>query len=328
MTTIAKPKRTETAASEPFWERGWFRRTAPLMLVYGLLIVLFVYTSISSDRFPSERHIFNILRQAAFLGVVAVGQTFVILTAGIDLSVGALVKVSTLVAAVTMNGEAANTPQTILAVLGVGLLVGAIHATIITQLNVAPFIVTLGSFSVLRGVALLISDEPIGRASSELLLFYDAKIGPLPTLGVLFFILILVSIFVLRKTTFGRYIYAIGGNEQVARLSGIPVNLVKYGVYILCSMLAAVTGLMVLARSGVGSPAAGDGLELEAITAVILGGTSLFGGRGGMIGTLGGVLLLGLTANMLIVLNADQFLRQLIQGLIIVTAVALYRQER
>jgi ribose/xylose/arabinose/galactoside ABC-type transport system permease subunit len=322
---------------ERFWQNERFRRVAPLLLVYGILILLFIYTSISSDRFPSQRHIFNNLRQAAFLGTVAVGQTFVILTAGIDLSVGALVKVSVLVAAIIMDGDSANIPAAVAITMSVGLLVGVIHATLITRLNIAPFIVTLGTFSILRGVALMISDEPIGRASPEFLRFYDASIPlfelndgemiALPVLGVGFFILVLASIFVLRRTIFGRYIYAIGGNEEVARLSGIPVTRVKYGVYIICSLLASLTGLLLLSRSGVGDPVAGDGLELQAITAVILGGTSLFGGRGGMVGTLGGVLLLGFTSTMLVVLNALQWIRQLIQGVIIVLAVALYRQK-
>jgi ribose/xylose/arabinose/galactoside ABC-type transport system permease subunit len=140
-------------------------------------------------------------------------------------------------------------------------------------------------------------------------------------------VLIILAIVMLRRTAFGRYIYAIGGNEEVARLSGIQVDRVKFGVYILSSLLASVTGLLYLSRMGIGDPVVGDGLELRAITAVIIGGTSLFGGRGSIIGTLGGVLLIGLTANLLVVLNVNRFYQELIQGAIIVGAVALYRQE-
>ena len=141
-------------------------------------------------------------------------------------------------------------------------------------------------------------------------------------------LLILAGIFVLRRTVFGRYIYAIGGNEQVAQLSGIRVDWVKIGVYVLCSTLAALTGLLYLTRSGVGDPVTGEGAELQAITAVILGGTSLFGGQGGLIGTLGGVLLMGLTNNVLVILNVSSWYQDLIQGLVIVGAVALYKQKR
>ena len=141
-------------------------------------------------------------------------------------------------------------------------------------------------------------------------------------------LLILAGTFVLWRTAFGRYIYAIGGNEQVARLSGIRVDSVKIGVYVLCSALAALTGLLYLARAGVGDPVIGVGAELQAITAVILGGTSLFGGQGGLIGTLGGVLLMGLTNNILVILNISSWYQDLIQGLVIVGAVALYKQKR
>jgi ribose/xylose/arabinose/galactoside ABC-type transport system permease subunit len=207
------------------------------------------------------------------------------------------------------------------------LVVGTIHATIITQLNVAPFIVTLGSYSILRGLALGISPIPTGKAAPELVSLYDAKIGPVFVLIAVFLVVLILVVLMLRWTPFGRYIYAVGGNEQVARLSGIPVNRVKFGVYILCSVLTALTGLFFLSRYGVSDPVIGDGLELQTITAVILGGTSLFGGRGGMIGTLGGVLLLGLTGNLLVVLNVSQWYREFIQGAVIVIAVALYKQK-
>lgn len=303
------------------------RRIAPLLIVYGLILVLVMFGWANSDRFLTDRNLLNVLRQAAFLGTLAIGQTLVILMGGIDLSIGSLVKLSVLVAAIVMNGSSENTFAAILATLGLGILVGTVHALAITRLNIAPFIVTLGTYSIIRGIALNITTTPIGRASPELVAFYDQKAGPVYVLIAIFLVMLLAAIFMLRRTPFGRYIYAIGGNEQVARLSGIPINRVKFGVYILCSVLAALTGLFLLGRYGIGDPVVGDGLELQSITAVILGGTSLFGGRGGMIGTLGGVLLLGLTGNLLVVLNANQWIRDLIQGAVILIAVALYKQR-
>jgi ribose/xylose/arabinose/galactoside ABC-type transport system permease subunit len=187
--------------------------------------------------------------------------------------------------------------------------------------------VTLGSYSILRGLSLAITSKPVGRAAPEVLALYDQKIGPVPLLVILFALLLVVVILMLRRTRFGRHVYAVGGSEEVAQLSGVPVKRIRYGVYMLCSMSAALTGLLYLSRMGVGDPVVGDGLELQSITAVILGGTSLFGGRGGLIGTLGGVLLLTLTNNMLVMLNVNQWIQQLIQGLIIVGAVALYNQK-
>jgi ribose transport system permease protein/putative xylitol transport system permease protein len=304
-----------------------------------MVLALVIGGASYSDRFLTERNLVNVLRQSSFLGIVAIGQTLVILTGGIDLSVGSLVKLSVLVAAVLMDGNPENTAKAIIATIGLGMLVGAAHALVITQLKVAPFIVTLGTFSILRGAALMISTGPIGKATHDFLLLYDRRldsypvlgsvpwIGTLPILVAFFFILLLLTAYLLRRTPFGRHIYAVGGNEQVARLSGIRVSWVKFGVYILCSTLAAVSGLMWLSRMGVGDPVIGEGLELQSITAVILGGTSLFGGRGGVLGTLGGVLLLSLTANLLVVLNVNQWIQGLIQGIIIIIAVALYKQE-
>lgn len=304
------------------------RRNAGLFIVYGLLFALVLFGALNSERFLTERNIFNVLRQAAFLGTVAIGQTLVILTGGIDLSVGSLVKLSVLVSALLMNGQPENTVPAIVATVGLGVLVGAFHAFVITRLHVPPFVVTLGTFSILRGLSLTIATRPVGRASPDWLSLYDLRIGSVPVLVIFFATFAAVTIFVLRRTRFGRYVYAVGGDEQVARLSGIRVNRVKYGVYIACSVLATVTGLMWLSRMGVGDPVIGEGLELETITAVILGGTSLFGGVGGVIGTVGGVLLLGVTNNILVVLNVNQWIQQFIQGLIIVAAVALYRQPR
>lgn len=304
------------------------RRSLPIYVVYGLIIALFIFGSLASERFLTERNLFNVLRQAAYLGIVALGQMLVILTAGIDLSIGSLVKLSVLVSAVLMSGESANTPLAIVATLALGLLIGFIHATVIDRLNISPFIVTLASYIILRGISLSISTSPIGKASREVVLFYDQRLGPVPYIVIAFVILVIIMVFLLRRTVFGRHIYAVGGNQEVARLSGVPITRVRYGVYMLCSLLASACGLLWLSRMGVGDPVIGDGLELETITAVIIGGTSLFGGRGGVLGTIGGVLLLGLTANLMVMLSVQQYYQGLIQGLVIVAAVALYRQER
>lgn len=306
---------------------AFVRRHAPILIVYGVLLIMFVGGAIAGERFLTERNIFNVLRQAAFLGTASIGQTLVILTGGIDLSVGSVVKLSLLVSAILMDGRPENTLIAIVVTLAMGALIGFIHAFVITRFRVAPFIVTLGTYSILRGISLMVATKPVGRASPGMLRLYDISVGPVPVLVILFAVLIVGVYFLLRRTTFGRYIYAVGGNEETAKLSGINVNRVKYGVYIGCSMLAALTGLLTLSRMGIGDPVVGDGLELQSITAVILGGTSLFGGRGGVIGTLGGVLLLGLTNNLLVVLKVNQWIQDLIEGLIIVGAVALYRQK-
>ncbi len=324
----APPSSGLTSAWSSVRSSPFLRRYGPVLVVYGLLLALALGASLyAPDKFLTERNIANRLRDSAFLGTLALGQMLVILTGGIDLSVGSLVKLTLLTSALWMSGQSENTGAAILATLALGALVGAVHALLITRLNIAPFIVTLGTYSVLRGIAYAISTGPIGKAAPEVLRLYDQRIGPVPVIVVLFAALLLLLIFVLKRTPFGRYIFAVGGNEQVARLSGIRVNRIKFGVYILCSVLAALTGLLSLSRYGIGDPSVGDGLELQSITAVVLGGTSLFGGQGGVIGTLGAVLLFGLTNNLLVVLNVNQWIQQLIQGVIIVGAVALYKQK-
>ncbi len=317
-----------TAISVPQFKRAFFSRNARIIAVYVLIGILLTIGALSSPRFLSERNLFNVLRQASFLGVVTLGQMLVILTAGIDLSVGSVVKLSVLVSAVLMNGDSSNTLPVILIVMGMGLLIGLLHGIFINQLDINPFIVTLSSYVILRGCALGISTSPIGKSSKEVLLFYDQRLGPLSLIFIFFLILIVVLLWMLRYTKFGRYIYAIGGNPEVARLSGIPVRRVRYGVFMLSGLLASICGLLWLSRMGVGDPVIGNGLELSTITAVIIGGTSLFGGRGGVPGTIGGVLLLTILANLLVTLNVPQYYQGLIEGAVIVAAVALYRQDR
>lgn len=303
------------------------RRNATIVIIYGLIVLLLIIGTASSERFFTDRNLFNVLRQAAFLGVAAFGQMLVILTGGIDLSVGSVVKVSVLVSAILMSGDSNNTFLAIVLTLGLGLLVGFVHAFLINRLRVAPFIVTLASYVILRGVALNISTSPIGKSSREMLLFYDQRLGPVFVIIVLFLVMVILLSILLNRTVFGRHIYAVGGNPEVAHLAGISVPRVRYGVYMLCSGFAALCGLLWLSRMGIGDPVIGDGLELDTITAVILGGTSLAGGRGKVIGVLGGVLLLSLTGNLLVSLRVNQWIQGLIQGAIIVAAVALFRQD-
>ena len=305
----------------------FLRRYGPVFAVYGFVILLFIIGITQSERFFTERNLANVARQAAFLGIVALGQMLVILTAGIDLSVGSLVKVSILVSAIVMNGDSDNLFIAVVATLALGVLVGLIHGFLINELRIAPFIVTLASLVILRGIGLSISSSPVGKASRELIMFYVQKIGPVPIIAVMFGVLLVLTALMLRYTVFGKYLFAVGGNTEVAHLSGVPVKKVRYGVYVICSLTASVTGLLWLSRMGVGDPAIGDGIELQAITAVIIGGTSLFGGRASVLGTLGGVLLLGVTANILVMLGVNQFIQGLVQGLVIVAAVAVYKQE-
>ena len=215
------------------------RRHASTLIVYGLILILGVYASLLSSNFLTERNIFNVLRTAAFLGTVAIGETLVIISGGIDLSVGSVIKLAVLMSAILMDGKPENIAVAAAATLAMGAVIGLINGLLITKVRIAPFIVTLGAYSILRGVSYSVTTKPAGRAAPGFLHLYDLKFGPVPLLVIFLVLMIVAGIFVLRRTAFGRYIYAIGGNEQVARLSGIRVDRVKIGVYVLCSTLAA-----------------------------------------------------------------------------------------
>ena len=307
--------------------RSFFQKHAIILVVYALILVMIVIGTFNSEYFLTLRNLTNVLRQAAYLGTVALGQMLVILIAGIDLSVGSLVKLCVLVSAILMDGDPDNVWIAVTLTLGLGLSVGLIHAFLINELNMSPFVVTFASLFILKGISLSISTKPIGRASSDFLMLYSEKFAGIYVIVFFFIILMLLMMFLLNKTIFGRHIYAVGGNLSVAQLSGISVKKVRYGVYSLCSVLAAATGLLWLMRMGVGDPVIGNGLELNVIIAVVIGGTSLFGGRGTVIGVLGGVLLLTFTDNLLVILGVSQFYSGLIKGLIFVAAVSLYKME-
>ena len=307
--------------------RSFFQKHAIILVVYALILVMIVIGTFNSEYFLTLRNLTNVLRQAAYLGTVALGQMLVILIAGIDLSVGSLVKLCVLVSAILMDGDPDNVWIAVTLTLGLGLSVGLIHAFLINELNMSPFVVTFASLFILKGISLSISTKPIGRASSDFLMLYSEKFAGIYVIVFFFIILMFLMMFLLNKTIFGRHIYAVGGNLSVAQLSGISVKRVRYGVYSLCSVLAAATGLLWLMRMGVGDPVIGNGLELNTIIAVVIGGTSLFGGRGTIIGVLGGVLLLTFTDNLLVTLGVSQFYGGIIKGVIFVAAVSLYKTD-
>ena len=308
-------------------KRSFFQKHAIILIVYALILVLVVIGAFNSEHFLTLRNLTNVMRQAAYLGTAALGEMMVILIAGIDLSVGSLVKLCVLVSAILMDGDPDNVWMAVSLTLGLGLSVGLIHAFLINELNMSPFVVTFASLFILKGISLSITTKPIGRASRDFLMLYSEKIAGIYVIIFFFIILILMMMFLLNKTIFGKHIYAIGGNLSVAQLSGISVKRVRYGVYSLCSVLAAATGLLWLMRMGVGDPVIGNGLELNVIIAVVIGGTSLFGGRGTVLGVLGGVLLLTFTDNLLVILGVSQFYSGLIKGLIFVAAVSLHKME-
>jgi ribose transport system permease protein len=304
------------------------RENAGLLAIWGVLAFMIVGSAIFSPTFRSTGNLFNVLRQSVFLGIVAIGQTIVIIAGGIDLSVGSVVKLVTLIAAGVMLGREQLALPAIVLCLGVGCIIGLANGLIVTRLKVPAFIATLGMYSIVRGLAYGYTTSPIGSVSKSVRSIYGTQIGPVPMPVIIFALLMIAGVILLKLTVFGRHIYAVGGNVQVARLSALKVDRIKVAVFVISGFLASLAGVLMVSRMVVGDPNVGEGLELDSIAAVALGGTSLLGGRGGLMGTLAGVLILAFVANIFNLLSLDVWYQQLIKGLIILAAVSIYKQKR
>jgi ribose/xylose/arabinose/galactoside ABC-type transport system permease subunit len=304
------------------------RENAGLLAIWGVLAFMIVGSAIFSPTFRSTGNLFNVLRQSVFLGVVAIGQTIVIIAGGIDLSVGSVVKLVTLIAAGVMLGREQMALPAIALCLGVGCIIGLANGLIVTRLKVPAFIATLGMYSIVRGLAYGYASSPIGSVSKSVRSIYSTQIGPVPLPVIIFALLMIAGLILLKLTVFGRHIYAVGGNVQVARLSALKVDRIKVAVFVISGFLASLAGVLMVSRMVVGDPNVGEGLELDSIAAVALGGTSLLGGRGGLMGTLAGVLILAFVGNIFNLLSLDVWYQQLIKGLIILVAVSIYKQKR
>lgn len=304
---------------------------APLFLL--TLIIVF---AVLEPRFLHPLNLFNILRQVSIAGLVAIGMTFVILTAGIDLSVGSLLALSGLVGAYVAKGgledrfavgasvDAGNPVWlALIAAVAVGMLGGAIQGTAVTRLRVPPFVVTLGGLTAFRGAALLFSGGgPISGFAPDYTWWGQGKIGMVPVPVIIFLVCAAVAHVVLRYTQFGMHVFATGGNHRAASLNGIPTGRIVFLVYVIVGFFCGIAGFLLSARLSSAEAVAGLGLELTVIASVVIGGTSLFGGIGSIVGTVTGACLIGVLTNGLVLLNVSSFVQQIIIGIILVSAVA------
>jgi len=295
-----------------------------------VLIGLSAVAALISPAFLNPVNLTNVLRQVSLFGIVSVGMTFVILTKGIDLSVGSILGVCAVTAAtlLTMGWPVA---VVVVVVLLVGVLQGAVNGLGVTWGGVPPFIMTLGVMVMGRGLAMMIANgQPVsirGVAEEFSWLGRGDMLG-LPVPVWIFLLVAAVSIFVLRFTAYGRQVYAIGSNAEAARLSGINVKAVEFSVYVISGFLAGLTGLIFVSRLTVGEPTAGTGIELEAIAITVIGGTSLFGGEGTIVGTIIGAGILAVLANIMNLVGVSPFTQQIVKGAIIVGAVLYEMQQR
>ena len=294
----------------------------------GLFLIVIVIT-ILNPSFMTTDNVLNILRQVSISALIAFGMTFVILTGGIDLSVGSTLALTGAVAA-TMLASGIDPVLTMLAALLLGAVLGAINGVIIAKGKVAPFIATLATMTIYRGLTLVYTDgRPVSGLGNEITFQMLGKgyfFGiPVPVCTM---ILAFIALYVImHKTTFGRRVYAVGGNEAASKLSGINVDRIKIAVYSLTGMLAALSALILTSRLNSAQPTAGTSYELDAIAAVVLGGTSLTGGKGWIFGTLVGALIIGVLNNGLNLIGVSSFFQQVVKGIVILIAVLIDRKK-
>jgi ribose/xylose/arabinose/galactoside ABC-type transport system permease subunit len=312
---------------------GLLARFAPVIF----LLVLMGVFALLSPAFLKPLNLFNVMRQVSVYGLLAIGMTFVILTRGIDLSVGSIVALSGLAAAIVAKGglesrfavgaateaQGYGWPLAMLTALAVGTGAGLIQGLAITRLKVPPFVVTLGGMSAFRGLALLLAGGgPISGFDDAYRFVGQGTIGPVPVPVIIFLTAAAIAHVVLRYTRYGRRIYAIGGNPEAARLSGLAVERLTLSVYIIIGFLAGLGSFVLSARLNSAEAVAGIGYELTVIASVVIGGTSLFGGIGTIFGTVIGTILIGVLLNGLQLNNVSSYVQQVIIGVIIVLAVA------
>jgi ribose/xylose/arabinose/galactoside ABC-type transport system permease subunit len=315
--------------SQSVIKKGSIRKILTKYGIYIAFAALFIILSVSSESFLTTINMINILRQVSIIGIVAIGMSFVVITGGIDLSVGSIMALSAVVAASFAQVDSNySIIIPIIAGLTVGLACGLINGALVAKWKVAPFIATLGMMTAARGLAMVYTDgRPVIGLSSTYNNIGSGYILGLPIPVIALIVIVLIGVFLLNYTVFGRHVLATGGNEQSAKLSGIDVTSVKIGVYAIAGLLAGIGGMILSSRIMSGSPVLGQGYELDAIAAVVIGGTSLFGGVGSIIGTVVGVLIIGVMNNGLDLLNVSSYYQQILKGAIIVIAVLLDKKN-
>lgn len=299
---------------------------------YGSFVGLFalvVVLSILSPDFLTISNLMNVLNQVSLNGLVAIGMTFVILSAGIDLSVGSVLAFTGAILAAMLKGGIPGLLAMLICVI-LGAVLGGFNGYAISKFRLQPFIVTLASMIIFRGATLVFTNgipiTGLGNNSVFVNIGNGSFLG-IPYSGLILILFLLFMAFILSKTIYGKAVYAIGGNTDAARLSGINVYTTRFGVYVFSGLFSSIAGIILVSRLDSAQPVAGQGYEMDAIAAVVLGGTSLSGGRGYMLGTLIGVLIIGILNNGLNLLDVSAFYQQIVKGAVILFAVMLDRKR-
>ncbi len=298
---------------------------------YGIILVLIalcILFGMLSPVFFRFENIINIFRQVAIVGIVAVGMTFVILTGGIDLSVGSIIGVSSVFTAQLMLGGM-SAPWAVVLTIATCSLFGLFNGVIVNELFIPPLVATLGTMTALRGVAFIISGGlPVFGFSNTISSLGQGYLWIIPVPVIIMAITFVLGFVLLNSTRFGRYVYGVGGNEEATRLSGIGVKRIKILVYTISGFLSGIAGIILLSRLDSGQPTAGQGYEMDVITAVVIGGVSISGGEGNIVLVIAGVFIMGVLSNGMILLNINDYVQWVVKGFVLVAAVGFDRVSR
>ncbi|MGJ0204255.1 ABC transporter permease subunit [Leucobacter sp. gxy201] len=295
---------------------GWLKEQYPLFILIGLLIV----AAFSTDAFFTTRNLTNLLLQVSVIGIVSLAQFLIILTGGIDISVGSVLALAGVLCAGLLNGQSVLLAAVV--AIAVGLLFGILTGYLVAFRGLEPFIVTLGIMALARGLVYAYTEGvPVKPAAEDFRAIATTTVAGIPVLGLIWLGLAALIWFVTTRTVFGRRIYAIGSNKHAAYASGVPVRRTLITVYIFAGILVGLAGFLLTARIGAATPTAGSLYELDAIAAVVIGGASLAGGKGRLSGALFGTLILGVIANLLVLLNVSAYLQDAFRGALILFAI-------
>ena len=287
-----------------------------------ILLLLVLFFSFVANFFFTATTFLTILRQVSITGIISVGMAFVIITGGIDLSVGSIAGVSSVTAALMMLGGMPIWLACLLTIL-ISCIYGIINGLLVAKLDMPPLIATLGMMTALRGVAFIITDGlPVFGFSATYSNFAKGTLLGIPYMVLLLVVIFAIAKIVLEKSVFGRYVYGLGGNAEATRLSGISIDSITVSVYALCGTLSGIAGLVLLSRTNSGQPSSGTDFEMDAITAVVLGGVSLTGGEGKLSLVMVGVLIMGVLSTGMLMCNINDYVQQLVKGLVLIGAVA------
>ena len=292
------------------------------------LVLLCIVITIVTPNFLSVSNITNVFTQVSVNAIIAIGMTFVILTGGIDLSVGSTLAISGAVGASIVKSTG-NVFLAIIVAAVIGIAVGLINGLLVSKGKLQAFIVTLATMTIFRGATLVFTDgTPISKLPEAFVKIGNGKLGFMPIPVIITIIIAIIAVYALSQTRFGRYLYALGGNEDASRLSGINTDKIKTLVYVVSGFASAIAGVIITSRIGSASPNAGTGFELDAIAAVVIGGASLAGGEGTITGTSIGALIIGGLNNGLNLMNVSPFYQSIVKGLVILIAVLLDKKSR